>query len=256
MPSIADIDLDGYYEILYHTDNSINGFNYNGSFVTNLPIQPVLGEGEKLIGTPIIADINNDGKNDILSITNQGQLFAHDLSGEFIDGFPTTVGGTVDISPILLDIDDDGKLEIFALNKNGDFHGWQMDSDFSNDNLWWTQENFSSTNNLLLTRQLVSAQSKSAELLPSKWTYNFPNPNMEDYTYIRYKTSETADVNIKIFDLAGDIVDSFSGPGDAMIDHQIKWDLKNISSGIYLCRVEAKSNSKSGVKIIKIMVVH
>ena len=92
--------------------------------------------------------------------------------------------------------------------------------------------------------------------MPSKKVYNYPNPNIDNFTYIRYYLTDNADVNIKIFDLAGDIVDSFKGPGSTGVDQQIKWNVSDIESGVYLCRVEAKSVSKSDVRIIKIMVIH
>jgi hypothetical protein len=92
--------------------------------------------------------------------------------------------------------------------------------------------------------------------MPAKKIYNYPNPNIDDFTYIRYFLTDNSDVNIKIFDLAGDIVDSFKGPGDGGVDQQVKWNVSDIESGVYLCRVEAKSEGKSEVRIIKIMVVH
>ena len=111
------------------------------------------------------------------------------------------------------------------------------------------------TNNHFITETLNLPNIPSTDLLPSDGVYNYPNPNTENYTKIRYYLREDATVNIKIFDVAGDIVSSFPGPGLGKIANEIQWDLSDVSSGIYLCRVEAKSVSETQVRLIKIMVV-
>jgi hypothetical protein len=68
--------------------------------------------------------------------------------------------------------------------------------------------------------------------------------------------NENAKVKIHIFDTAGTLVDEFSGPGEGEVDNEIPWNVSSVASGIYLCKIEAKSNSRSESKLIKIMVVH
>jgi M6 family metalloprotease-like protein len=255
-PAIGDVDLDGFYEIIYNSEKHINGINYNNAQLTNMPFEPVLLDDEKLIGTPLIADIDNDDLVDIISITNQGQIFAYNSNGIALDGFPFSAGGNITVSPLLIDIDNDSNLELFTMDQNGSIYGWQFNEGFEVDNLWWTQQSFSADNNMLINKTLTPVVSADNDLLPSKKVYNYPNPNIDNFTYIRYYLTDNADVNIKIFDLAGDIVDSFKGPGSTGVDQQIKWNVSDIESGVYLCRVEAKSVSKSDVRIIKIMVIH
>jgi len=255
-PVLADMDMDGYYEIIYHSDYLIHGINYNNAQVTNMPFEPVLSENEKLIGSPLVADVDDDGLMDVISMTNQGQVFAYNSNGKLLNGFSVSAGGRITNSPLLIDIDDDNKLELFTMSNNGHINAWQFEDGYITDNLWWTQESFAPDNNILVSRYLSPVTSSINELMPSKKVYNYPNPNIDDFTYIRYFLTDNARVNIKIFDLAGDMVDSFNGPGDSGIDQQVKWDVSDIESGVYLCRVEAKSAGKSNVRIIKIMVIH
>ena len=58
------------------------------------------------------------------------------------------------------------------------------------------------------------------------------------------------------FDLAGDLVKTFHAQGEGMVENEISWDLTHVASGIYLCRVEARSAKETDVEFIKIMVVH
>lgn len=256
MPAVADVDLNGYYDIIYNSDKYIVGLNFNNAQITNMPFEPVLIENERLVSTPLIADINDDELIDIISITNQGQIIAYDTDGNVLKNFPMSAGGKINNSPLLIDIDDDGTLELFTIDSNGNINGWQFDENFNTENLWWTQQAFSAENNFYLTRNLSPVATGFSDLLPAKKVFNYPNPNIDDYTNIRYLVTEDANVNIKIFDLAGDIVDSFKGPGVSGIDQEIEWNVSNIESGVYLCRIEAKSPNKSNVRIIKIMVIH
>jgi hypothetical protein len=39
------------------------------------------------------------------------------------------------------------------------------------------------------------------------------------------------------------------------LHNEIRWDLENISSGVYLCRLEAVSASDKQIRLIKILVI-
>jgi hypothetical protein len=254
-PAFADLDADGYYEILLNLADIIYGIKYNGSLVSNMPFEPALQPEEALVGTPLIFDANGDDKLDIIAITNSGQLFAYNRNGIQVEGFPFSQGGSVSLSALVGDIDNDNLLELMAVNERGDIFAWQLDASFDENLLWWYQSSFDFTRNHYVSKTLKPVDTSGSDLLPAQRVYNYPNPNNDNYTKIRYYLREDASVNIKIFDLAGDIVTSFSGPGNGHIDHEIQWDLSNIASGIYLCRIEASSASESQVQIFKIMVI-
>ena len=92
--------------------------------------------------------------------------------------------------------------------------------------------------------------------MPESRVYNYPNPNQGNYTTIRYYLNEAASVTIRIFDTAGTPVAHFGGPGTGQAHNEIRWDVRNVASGVYLCQVEAKNATQTVRKIIKIMVVH
>jgi M6 family metalloprotease-like protein len=254
-PSFADLDNDGRYEILFNTSEKIEAINFNGSNVSNFPIMPVLQAGEVLSGTPLVFDINSDGSNDIVVVTSQGQVVAFDQKGEVIEGFPTSLGGSVSTTSVAEDFDNDDQIELISMNDNGELFSWQFNASRIETSLWWNQFNPDPTNNMLISEKLTQIPSKSASLMPEESVYNYPNPNTQNYTTIRYFLKEDANIDIKIFDLAGDLVTSLDGPGQGNVHNEQRWDLSDISSGVYLCRVEASSANENNVKIIKIMVV-
>jgi len=62
--------------------------------------------------TPAVADIDSDGKDEIIVGTRNDQLFALNDNGTNVPGFPLTFGGDVSGSPAIGDIDNNGDLEI------------------------------------------------------------------------------------------------------------------------------------------------
>ena len=141
------------------------------------------------------------------------------------------------------------------MTDNGDMFSWQLNSKRSETNLWWNQYNLDATNNNFISEKLTPSPVGTTSLMPDNSVFNYPNPNTQNFTTIRYFLKEDATVDIKIFDLAGDLVSNFEGPGQGNVHNERRWELTDVSSGVYLCRVEANSTSDKSVKIIKIMVV-
>lgn len=257
-PSFGDLDRDGFYEMVYNSGREIAGINFNGSAAINLPVSPILTENEFLTGTPLIVDLNSDRFAEIITATNQGRVLVIPVAGDDngLQAFPFSTGGKINGAPLICDLDTDGSLEIFAINDQGILNGWQWTESFQQDDLWWYQQTYNSQNNLVIGNSLAPVITAEAGLMPADRVFNYPNPNKAGHTFIRYYLSEDANVNIRIFDLAGDLVTSFRGPGNGLVDNEVRWDVSDIESGMYLCRVEAKTQSRSAFKIIKIMVVH
>ena len=251
-----DVDDDGFYELVVNTKYSVVAYNFNGVLETNFPINPVLQSDETISGSTLLFDVSGDKETDILFITSGGQIFAYFTSGDLIPGFPFSAGGQVSLSPVAFDIDSDDQSEIFVLSNNSTLFGWQLNSAFLDNELWWYQSVYKPGGNHFIYRQLAATGLPVTDLMPANKAYVYPNPNIEKYTNIRYYLRDAANVNIKIFDLAGDLVASFDGPGNGMVDNEIQWDLNSVSSGVYLCRVEAVSASEKSVQIIKVMVIN
>lgn len=93
-----------------------------------------------------------------------------------------------------------------------------------------------------------------ADLMPDKSVYNYPNP-AKDETTIRYFLSRDAQVDIKIYDLSGDLVAQANQSGKANTENEYKWDCSKYASGVYLCRVEAKSDNGENVVFCKVALV-
>ncbi|NIR64460.1 MAG: hypothetical protein GWN00_15865, partial [Aliifodinibius sp.] len=126
-PAIFDIDRDGELEIIYPTDGT-QMFVYNADG-TALPGWPVFAP--ESIGSPAIADIDQDNEYEIVAGTYQGpvgpdpfEIYAWNLDGSVVSGFPVPTSGVVKAAPAVGDLDNDGGVEIIAIS----YHTSNQDS--------------------------------------------------------------------------------------------------------------------------------
>ena len=253
--SLADIDGNGTSDIICLSEERIYASNLNGNPVINFPLQPILTSGEKWIGTPLILDRSGQGDVIIIVSTNKGQVTAFDSEGKVVDGFPLSAGGTFSSSPLLLQMDDDSAFELATVSNSGTISAWEVPATDSGSKIIWGLANLNSQNNTLF-QEIYEIRSVGEGLVPASRFFNYPNPNSAGFTTIRYYLNEDADVTLRIFDTAGYKVDQFSGPGIANTSNEVVWNVDNFSSGVYVCQLEAVSETNTERKLIKIMVVH
>ena len=246
--SIADLKNDGSNYIIFSNQNQINAINLNGSFADNYPV--TLDSSEIFVGTPIIADVDSDDYSDIIVTSSQGNIFSlSGYDGNIITGFPLSVGGQFNGDHTIIKVDNVQKLSV--ANTTGDFYFWEISS---NGKVQWG----SKFGNNMNTSSTEIAESKNyiSEYFPDERTYNWPNPVYGDETFIRTYVSEDSQVKVKIFDLAGDLVDEFEFVALGGYDSEKGWNVSQVQSGAYFAHVEVKSNSgKTDSKIIKIAIV-
>ncbi len=135
--SLADLDNDGYLDIVYMDGYTVRAVNrYDSALWTFTPP----GDYTNFRGGAI-ADINNDGINDVTFCTTFGTIYSLDgQTGSVIRTFDlyhycyTTLGDTssifeVDNAPVIGDFDGDGLTDLFLIGGKG-----RSDSTSWNDN--------------------------------------------------------------------------------------------------------------------------
>ena len=138
--TLADLDNNGQMEIIFSTVHTkkIYVLNANGTpFSDNWPV--TLNDLASM-GTLSVGDINNDGQLNIIAGDYSGNLYAFDINGAALQGFPVAAPSTIFEfnSPLLADFDQSGQLsivgstmgsahEIYVRNHNGEYrNGWPL----------------------------------------------------------------------------------------------------------------------------------
>jgi len=139
--SFGDLTGDGNPEIIFGDLSFYNcGRTYiydsiKGTIINSWEIYPNCSMHLPKRGNALenmVADINNDGKNDIIAsvwevdftgefLTGYAYVYAWNSNGSIINGFPIYIPGQILLSPVLEDIDKDGKYEIIV---SSDGAGW------------------------------------------------------------------------------------------------------------------------------------
>jgi M6 family metalloprotease-like protein len=264
-PALGDIDADGYLEIIFGGDNKVYAYNYNGAMVTNFPfiIDKVEPAGA-ISSAPVLGDLNGDGNVEIIFGLKDGQVFALQGDGSRFTWFPVALSGEVLSSGIVLndsiEIYNEGiiymRRDLFFKTGDGLVYGFSLDfhNTDGNEKTPWLMYGYNSGHTNCLPMTLLPEIPVYADLMPEKSVYNYPNP-AKDETTIRYFLSRDASVDIKIYDLSGDLVAETNQMGRSNTENEYKWDCSKYASGVYLCRVEAKSSEGKKVAFCKIALI-
>lgn len=251
-PALGDIDEDGFMEIVTTAGGQIWSFNHNGSLLDYFPVPHF--QRDISLSPPLLGDIDGDGHVDIVVTTSNGDVEAYRHDGTLMDGFPLSTGGSTVIPPTLLDLDGDGDIEIAAVSEKGSFFVWDLSALYDPSAIPWGSH-LHDVAHTGMNPQHLQSTAPSDPWMPTHFVYNYPNPTEGDFTTIRYRLEQPAEVRIQIFNLAGELVDELTGPGEGQTDNEVIWNLTDVESGTYFCQVRAKSTQGEKIVTIKIAVI-
>ena len=243
--ALADVNGDGQIDILVGTESGLYAFGRNGVLLDHFPLKPQ--DGGKVIGSPLVVRLSGSTSTAILFGSSLGQVCAYDDLGNPLDGFPLQTGG------IVSSLAFSGNL-LAAASTDSSVYLWKVTDLLDSTGVLWggfLGNEFHSD----YAESASPTVARSAELLPTSMAYNWPNPVFDKTTHIRYYLGMPATVTIKIFNLAGELVQQFAGPGQANLDNEVLWDVTKVQSGVYFAQIRATSSGQEKSVIVKIAVV-
>lgn len=253
--AVGDMTGDGIPEIAYGGVEAVDSgkvwaFGLDGSL---LPGYPARVYRTWVDGSVAIADVDGDGKGDVVCGTNgvsnkPGLICAFNYLGQVVQGFPLSPGNPILNSftthPTLVDIDGDGDTEIFAGRLDKYVYGWDTPGLFDSTNAWTTfKGNAARTGGELRSPFLVGVRESGTVPTTFNLCQNYPNP-FNPSTTIRINLPEQSDFRLTIFDILGRAVRTFDNSYATAGTHEVMWDGKDaqgrdIASGVFIYRAEA-----------------
>ncbi len=310
----GDVRGDGQTQVVGIVNHRMSDNNYKKTFLIldadgvtthSLDGQNFLADvGESFLTPPALADLDGDGKKEIVLLSNKGRLFAFNGGGSLVDGFPVAFG-LPPISPrsgpLVGDVTGDGKPDILRIDAVGDLWMYQpgstrlpenvvrfgdatigmpalfrtekgevgivgtdyfgklsaysFSSPYVPSRIHWPMYRYNGAQTSATLQGTPDPKPLASEFLSRERTYNWPNPVYGSSTNIRFYTSEDAQINIKVYDLAGEKVSELRGQSRGGVDGEVVWDVSGVQSGVYFARIEAVGTGRTEAAVIKIAVV-
>lgn len=234
-PIAADINYDGYPEIIFGGKNAVYAFNYQLTPITSFPI--TVNDrypNDFVVSSPIVADIDRGESAEIIFPTANGNIYSHNPD-EATFGFPLSAGEMGIGSPVFVNDSTGGKIGYLGLD--GWFYLWHVDID-STKNFWAMNGGDPGGSFKFDDSKLPALKNENNEFDENKF-YNYPNPISDGYTTLRYYLNKDASaVNFSIYDLSGEEIAFLSGPTVGMVDNELVWNCSSVTPGVYRCIIK------------------
>lgn len=293
LPALADMDKDGYLDIIVCGTNRIYALDRRGNFLPNWPV--ILSNREsqgEIICSPSIADVDGDSMPEIvfgfghidviykskdtssnatkldsgyysagnvMAIKTNGGLPVLEQEGvKVISAWPFTTSTPVVSSVLMDDIDADGALEIAGASQGGWIYAWNLvETQGKNPKVFWNGGHGNYRRTCEYADSLAPSKQTEPQILSIQTFYCYPNPAVnKNQVTLRYKLSRSADkVNIKVYDSSGEAF----APQIAIDGHD-SWnryglDISNYPSGVYRAKITAEYSGQRVVKFCKFAVI-
>lgn len=225
-PCVIDLDSDGLLDMIVgNRDGYLKYYKQDaiGSTGFTLVSDSLSGIDVGNYSAPSFTDLDSDGLLDMIVGENLNH-YEQDAVGSTSFTLISDNLNEIHVSsakPIFADINGDGLEDLIVGVYDGGVHYFQRDQDVG----------------------IISDYISGSNALPFQLFPNYPNP-FNPITTIRYDLLKSVNVNVSIYNLLGQRIKVLENGFQQAGSYAMQWDGKDnyelsLSSGIYICRIQA-----------------
>ncbi len=211
-------------------------------------------------GFPTVVDVDNDGVQDIVFVTDGARLYAMRGTGSILEGYPKTMASGSISGVAAGDITGDGLYELVAVTWDGWAYAWKTQGVVAGGNADWPMRGIDPRNTgvFRLSEDTSSAggrgdQVEGGGVHGAVITLAGPNP-FSMKTTLMLDMQRCGPVDLSVYDTSGRLVRTLMQGECAAGMHTVLWDGMDARgqmspSGIYMVRVSLPDGSEESMKI-------
>jgi hypothetical protein len=257
-PVLADVDRDGYLDIITVGGSVMAVYARNGALLPNFP--RVIGRSnapDSALPSPVVADIGESDRLALLLAGEKPVVNLVDGRGDQYGDFPKPLGDATGVPLAWAVSTEENESAVFARDADGYLFAYTMPvaSDPQASTVWpMAFRNPSLTGTVPIGD--LEPLNVDDEFFVAERAFVYPNP-ASDQAVVRYWLGDDASVRIRIFDVAGNLVADADGPGDGGSYNEWTWNCYNAASGVYFAHVEVvgKASHQKETVLCKMAVV-
>jgi hypothetical protein len=253
-PALADFDGDGPLEIVVvgymAAATRLYVIKENAQIYPGWPVQ--FNTSVSAECSPTVADIDGDGSLDIVVGDESRYLYAFDINGSMLDGFPVATKDAVRATPFLDDVDKDGDIDMILAGWDKNLYVWDLTGVYDRSLAPWptfranVHRNGEKDYDVPTGVGGISTRPSDKPISTPRLVQNRPNPFGLATTISFYVTDGAPkSVSLKIYDVSGalvaTLVDGTLPPGR----HDVLWEGKDdrgkrVATGLYFYRLRER----------------
>ncbi|GAF68605.1 unnamed protein product [marine sediment metagenome] len=243
-PAAADIDSDGYPELIQCTKTCIYALKHGGIPVAGFPFYLPPGDSSEYITSPpVIADLNNDGTPDIAFATSNMRLVSFTPSGSLTPGFPITLSGTVVRPPAVFKRARPDSIAIACITTDGMIAVCDLETVIDDDLYVWPMwKGGPELNSALLNSKIASKVQTTAPFE----AFCYPNPITGETGTFRITPSGATDCTITVYTADGlKVFERYIPEHDIIpgLPREEKMDVSRLASGLYIAKIMTRQKT-------------